>query len=180
MKTHCICSNGDCSWSGIRIGVRDIRCILENEVTTTVITTTVTETPIETECPALTEENGEWECNNSNLHASKCQLHCIDGWKQVRTVIKCKCDETCEWLRPLRTCEPEQVFQPTSVPAPAGGICSPLSDSVGTWHCSKDSNVGSRCKLTCPAEYVFNSRHISRRCRCSSRQDVGNKFKLFY
>ena len=154
MKKRCGCSNGECGWDG-----GNVRCIPEElPETTTTAPTTIETTTEERECPALHEDNGEWECENSFFHGSKCQLHCVDGWRQVRTVTKCKCDENrCEWIRPARVCEAEQVFVSTTVEPIAGGICSDLHDPIGNWHCSHEYKVGSRCKLECPADYIINS-----------------------
>lgn len=141
MKKRCRCDDGECHWHG-----GNVRCIPEElpETTTEAPTTIETTTQVR-ECPALHDDHGEWECEDNFLHGSKCQLHCVDGWRQIRTVTKCKCDETCDWNRPARVCEQEAVFveQVTTIPPPAGGICTNLSDLVGHWHCSHGSKVST-------------------------------------
>ena len=55
-----------------------------------------------------------------------CRLMCDDGWEQIRTVIRCKCHAKrgCEWFRPIRQCQPENEFEPTTQSVPAGGTFS--------------------------------------------------------
>ena len=161
MKTKCQCSRGICDWD-----VPGMSCLPN-------FTTTVSTSP-ETECPALEDDNGEWECDQEFKSGSKCKLECKDGWEQLRTVVRCKCEfGICEWLRPIRKCEPETSFVATTHPVPSGGVCPAIEKKAfGTFHCTDGANVGSRCKMECDPGYVVNSRHKARRCRCSNRKQV--------
>ena len=167
MKTRCQCQDDICDWS-----VPNLRCLLEPRETTTFEPTT-TAVP-ETECPVLTDDHGDWECENENFHKSVCMLSCHDRFEQVRTVRKCLCkDGICNWERPMRSCMSEALFIPVTKPPVQGGICVALQeDPVGKWRCSMGEFVGSRCKLECDAGFVSNTKHNARRCRCSARQDV--------
>ena len=121
-------------------------------------------------CDPLDEENGYWKCSDDNKKGSKCSLLCFAGYEQQRTKKRCKCKgERCFWKGPNRSCVPNQEF---STAAPAfEQVCEAIEpDDFGTWNCSNENQVNSKCDLKCQKGYRVNAFGNARRCRCSAKR----------